>query len=73
MGEVLWRPPLHGTTAIERFLEATGHRTYDELWPTSGEASSRVLRTGSSWGIHTPSDPFIVDDAGALAHTVSLG
>jgi acetoacetyl-CoA synthetase len=31
-GEVLWTPPLDGTSAIERLMAATGHATYDSLW-----------------------------------------
>ena len=32
MDDVLWTPPLDGTTAVERFMAETGHATYDELW-----------------------------------------
>ena len=34
-GEVLWTPPLDGTTAIERFGVAHGHVDYDALWKWS--------------------------------------
>jgi acetoacetyl-CoA synthetase len=32
MGEVLWTPPLDGTTAIERFMAQQGFDAYDDLW-----------------------------------------
>lgn len=32
MAELLWSPPLDGTSAIERFGAAHGHGTYDSLW-----------------------------------------
>lgn len=32
MGEVIWEPPLDGTTGIERFMRATGHDSYRALW-----------------------------------------
>ncbi len=32
MSELLWSPPLDGSTQIERFGAAHGHATYDELW-----------------------------------------
>ena len=35
MGELLWAPPLDGSTAIERFGAAHGYATYDELWQWS--------------------------------------
>ncbi len=34
-GEVLWTPPLDGTTALEQFGAAYGYRDYDELWKWS--------------------------------------
>ena len=34
-GEVLWDPPLDGTTAIERFGAAQGYADYDALWKWS--------------------------------------
>jgi acetoacetyl-CoA synthetase len=34
-GELLWKPPLDGTTAIERFGAAHGHADYDALWEWS--------------------------------------
>ncbi|MBI5087736.1 MAG: acetoacetate--CoA ligase [Actinobacteria bacterium] len=35
VGEVLWTPPLDGTTAIERFGAAHGHADYGALWEWS--------------------------------------
>jgi acetoacetyl-CoA synthetase len=34
-GELLWAPPLDGTTAIERFGAAHGYTDYDALWEWS--------------------------------------
>src|SRR5215218_6575304 len=34
-GELLWAPPLDGTTAIERFARAHGFADYDALWEWS--------------------------------------
>ena len=34
-GELLWAPPLDGTTAIERFGAAHGYADYDSLWEWS--------------------------------------
>lgn len=34
-GEVLWTPPLDGTTALERFGAAHGYADYDALWEWS--------------------------------------
>lgn len=34
-GELLWVPPLDGTTAIERFAAAHGHADYQALWEWS--------------------------------------
>jgi acetoacetyl-CoA synthetase len=31
-GELIWAPPLDGTTAVERFMSLHGFSTYDDLW-----------------------------------------
>lgn len=34
-GEVLWTPPLDGTSALEQFAAAHGHHDYESLWKWS--------------------------------------
>ncbi len=34
-GEVLWTPPLDGTSALEKFAAAHGHSDYESLWKWS--------------------------------------
>lgn len=49
MSEILWSPPLDGTTALERFGAAQGFATYDELWRWSVTEVERFWAAVWDW------------------------
>lgn len=75
----LWSDPcMSGTSTTESSVAvvsvADGQLALDvPATVTSSEPASRVLDAGTGWGLLTPRDLVVVDEAGTLVHTISLG